>query len=103
MDKLGKAEITNNIYALAIQTSDGNENTFTSRLEASNKYAAIFNKTAQGRAGASGDVFVQLGMYSSIWPMTAETIRWTSSTGSSPRGRAGSTLTALLPTMTRWP
>ncbi len=63
MDKLGKAEITNNIYALAIQTSDGNENTFTSRLEASNKYAAIFNKTAQGRAGASGDVFVQLGMY----------------------------------------
>ena len=26
-----------NIYALAIQTSDGNENTFTSRLEASNK------------------------------------------------------------------
>jgi len=63
MDKLGKAEITNNIYALAIQTSDGKQNTFTSRLEASNKYAAIFNKTAQGRAGASGDVFVQLGMY----------------------------------------
>ena len=30
MDKLGKAEITNNIYALAIQTSDGNENTFSS-------------------------------------------------------------------------
>lgn len=63
MDKLGKAEITNNIYAMAIQTSDGKQNTFTSRLEASNKYAAIFNKTAQGRAGASGDVFVQLGMY----------------------------------------
>ena len=63
MDKLGKAEITNNIYALAIQTSDRYQNTFTSRLEASNKYAAIFNKTAQGRAGASGDVFVQLGMY----------------------------------------
>ena len=63
MDKLGKAEITNNIYALAIQTSDGYQNTFTSRLEASNKYAAIFNKTAQGRAGTSGDVFVQLGMY----------------------------------------
>ena len=33
-------EITNNIYAMAIQTSDGKQNTFTSRLEASNKYAA---------------------------------------------------------------
>ena len=63
MDKLGKAEITNNIYALAVQTSDGGRNTLPSRLEASGKYAAIFNKTAQGRAGASGDVFVQLGMY----------------------------------------
>ena len=63
MDKLGRAEITNNIYALAVQTSDGGQNTFPSRLEASGKYAAIFNKTAQGRAGASGDVFVQLGMY----------------------------------------
>lgn len=63
MDKLGRAEITNNIYALAVQTSDGGRNLFPSRLEASGKYAAIFNKTAQGRAGASGDVFVQLGMY----------------------------------------
>ncbi len=63
MDKLGKAEITNNIYSLAVQTSDGRQNTLPSRLENSNKYAAIFNKTAQGRPGASGDVFVQLGMY----------------------------------------
>ena len=63
MDKLGKAEITNNIYSLAVQTSDGFQNTLPSRLEASGKYAAIFNKTAQARPGASGDVFVQLGMY----------------------------------------
>jgi len=63
MDKLGRAEITNNIYSLAVQTSDGAANTLPSRLEASGKYAAIFNKTAQGRPGASGDVFVQLGMY----------------------------------------
>ena len=63
MDKLGRAEITNNIYSLAVQTSDGKQNTLPSRLENSGKYAAIFNKTAQGRAGASGDVFVQLGMY----------------------------------------
>ena len=26
MDKLGKAEITNNIYSLAVQTSDGGQN-----------------------------------------------------------------------------
>ncbi|MDE7260795.1 MAG: M60 family metallopeptidase, partial [Oscillospiraceae bacterium] len=63
MDKLGKAEITNNIYALAAQTYDGKQNTLRSRLEKSGKYAAIFNKVAQGHAGASGDVFVQLGMY----------------------------------------
>ena len=63
MDKLGKAEITNNIYALAVQTFDGGSNILPSRLEKSGKYAAIFNKTAQSRPGASGDVFVQLGMY----------------------------------------
>ncbi|MCI8538900.1 MAG: hypothetical protein HFF18_09615 [Oscillospiraceae bacterium] len=63
MDKLGKAEITNNIYSLMVQTCDGTNNTGTSRLEASNKYAAMFNKTAQGDPGAAGDVFVQLGLY----------------------------------------
>ena len=63
MDKLGKAEITNNIYSLAVQTYDGKANTLPSRLENSGKYAAIFNKTAQSLPGASGDVFVQLGMY----------------------------------------
>ena len=63
MDKLGKAEITNNIYSLAVQTFDGGQNILSSRLENSGKYEAIFNKTAQSRPGASGDVFVQLGMY----------------------------------------
>ncbi len=63
MDKLGKAEITNNIYSIMVQTYDGNANTKASRLEASNKYPAIFTKTAQGYPGASGDVFAQLGMY----------------------------------------
>ncbi|MDE7218968.1 MAG: M60 family metallopeptidase [Oscillospiraceae bacterium] len=63
MDKLGKAEITNNIYALMVQTYDGEANTFASRLEKSGKYAAIFTKTAQGHPGDSGDVFVQLGLY----------------------------------------
>lgn len=63
MDKLGKAEITNNIYSLMVQTYDGDKNTLASRLEKSNKYPAIFTKVAQQYAGASGDVFVQLGMY----------------------------------------
>ncbi len=63
MDKLGKAEITNNIYAIMVQTCDGGEYTFPSRLEKSGKYSGIFTKVAQGYPGASNDVFVQLGMY----------------------------------------
>lgn len=63
MDKLGKAEITNNIYSLMAQTYDGKENTLPSRLEKSNKYKGIYKKVAEGRPGMSNDVFVQLGMY----------------------------------------
>ncbi len=63
MDKLGKAEITNNIYSIMVQTFDGKQNTLSSRLEKSNKYPSIFTKTAQATPGASGDVFTQLGMY----------------------------------------
>ncbi|MCI9027332.1 MAG: hypothetical protein HFF47_04735, partial [Lawsonibacter sp.] len=63
MDKLGRAEITNNIYSIMVQTFDGKDNTFASRLEKSGKYPAIFTKTAQRQPGESNDVFVQLGMY----------------------------------------
>ena len=63
MDRLGKAETTNNIYSLMVQTYDGANNTLASRLENSGKYQRIFNKVAQGYPGASGDVFTQLGMY----------------------------------------
>ncbi len=63
MDKLGRAEITNNIYSIMVQTYDGKDNTFASRLENSGKYPAIFTKTAQKQPGASNNVFVQLGMY----------------------------------------
>lgn len=63
MDKLGKAEITNNLYSLMVQTYDGAENTLPSRLEKSGKYSQIFTKVAQGYPGASNDVFTQLGMY----------------------------------------
>ena len=54
---------TNNIYSLMVQTYDGENNILKSRLETSNKYEQIFNKTAQGYPGASNNVFVQLGMY----------------------------------------
>ncbi len=63
MDKLGKAEITNNIYSIMVQTWDGKEGILPSRLENSGKYTEIFDKVAQGWPGASNNVFVQLGMY----------------------------------------
>ncbi len=63
MDKLGRAEITNNLYALMVQTCDGGQNTLASRLERSGKYPAIFTRTAQGLPGESNNVFVQLGLY----------------------------------------
>lgn len=63
MDKLGKAEITNNIYSILVQTWDGKQATLPSRLEMSGKYAEIFTKVAQSYPGASNNVFVQLGMY----------------------------------------
>ena len=63
MDKLGKAEITNNIYSLVLQTADTSNFTKESRLEASGKYPKIFTKTAQGYPGDSNDVFLQLGLY----------------------------------------
>lgn len=63
MDKLGKAEITNNIYALMAQTYDGKQNTLKSRLELSGKYEGIYDKVSAGYPGASNNVFVQLGMY----------------------------------------
>ena len=63
MDKLGKAEVTNNLYSLMVQTFDGGQNTLASRLENGGKYPAVFTKTAQGLPGESNDVFVQLGLY----------------------------------------
>ena len=63
MDTLGKAETTNNIYSLFGQTHDGGQNALPSRLETSNKYEQIFEKTSIGAIGVSNDVFVSLGMY----------------------------------------
>ena len=63
MDKLGKAEITNNIYSLAIQAWDGASMLRPTRLTNSNIWAKIYDKTSMGRPGSAGNVFVQLGMY----------------------------------------
>lgn len=63
LDLLGKAEITNNIYSLMVQTYDGKDNILKSRLENSGKYEQIRMKTAAGLPGTANDVFVQLGMY----------------------------------------
>lgn len=61
MDKIGYAEITNNIYSLVAQTADTENMTGVSRLEG--MYQAIFDKVALGKPGQAGDVFTQLGMY----------------------------------------
>ncbi len=63
MDKLGKAEITNNIYALAVQAYDGGAMALPTRLTNSNIWKGVYDKTSAGRPGSAGSVFVQLGMY----------------------------------------
>lgn len=62
MDKIGYAEITNNIYSLVAQTADTGNMTGTSRLEGGT-YDDIFTKVALAKPGQAGNVFVQLGMY----------------------------------------
>lgn len=61
LDKLGKLEVTNNLYALMAQTYDGDTNVLSSRLEP--LYPSIFSRTAQATMGDAGSVFVQLGLY----------------------------------------
>ena len=64
MDKLGRTEITNNLYSLMVQSYDGGDMTsLTTRLESEDRYSAIFQKVAEARPGAANNVFVQLGMY----------------------------------------
>ncbi len=61
MDKLGKAEITNNIYSLAVQAWDGADMKKQTRL--AGFWDRIYDKVSAGRPGAANNVFVQLGMY----------------------------------------
>ena len=53
IDKLGKAEITNNIYSLALQAWDGSSMSLNTRLTEDGRWADIFNKVAQGRPGTA--------------------------------------------------
>ncbi len=64
MDKIGRAELTNNIYSIALQAYDGKQSTtLPTRLELSDKYAQVYDKVSARRPGTSNDVFVQLAMY----------------------------------------
>ncbi len=63
MDKLGKAEITNNIYSLAVQAWDGGGMKKQTRLTYSGIWDKVYEKVSAGRPGAANNVFVQLGMY----------------------------------------
>ena len=63
MDKLGRAEITNNIYSLALQAWDGSSMALNTRLTEDGRWEQIFDKVAQARPGTANNVFVQLGMY----------------------------------------
>ncbi len=63
MDKLGKAEITNNIYSLAVQAWNGGDMAADTRLTKSNIWQGVYDKVSAKRPGAASNVFVQLGMY----------------------------------------
>lgn len=65
IDQRGRvyAETTNNIYALFVQTYDGQDNLGQSRLELSDKYKDIYAKVVRSAPGKANDVFVGLGMY----------------------------------------
>lgn len=56
MDKLGKAEITNNIYSLALQAWDGSSMALNTRLTEDGRWETIFNKVAQGRPGSANNL-----------------------------------------------
>ncbi len=62
MDIFGKAEVTNNIYSLMLQTYDGKQNTLPSRLEGGS-YEKAFKKVSVGGEGVPNDVFTHLVMY----------------------------------------
>ena len=63
MDKLGKAECTNNIYSILAQTWDGSKGELKSRMELEDRWPTILDRTAQAYPGTASNVFTQLGMY----------------------------------------
>lgn len=63
MDRLGKAEVTNNIFSLMGQTYDGKTNILPSRLEKSGVYEKAFEKVSVGSEGVPNGLFTHLAMY----------------------------------------
>lgn len=63
LDKLGKAEITNNIYSLMVQTFDGKNNTLPSRIETNDAYPKVFTHVSSGSEGLPNDGLLNLAMY----------------------------------------
>ncbi len=63
LDTLGRAEVSNNIYSLYVQTRGGANNTLTSRVETNNMYGNAFTRTATSSKGGTNDVSMLLAMY----------------------------------------
>lgn len=59
LDRMGRVEITNNIYSLLAQTWDGGTGYGDSRVS----YDDVYLKVTSGNTGISNNVFTQLGMY----------------------------------------
>lgn len=102
MDKLGKAECTNNIYSLAMQAWDGGAMKLSTRLTADGRWEDIFNKVAEGRRALPTTYsFSWACTGSCTWPTMTLPTRWPSITPSSRPGRRVST--AATPTTSAWP
>lgn len=59
LDRMGRLEITNNIYSLLAQTWDGGLGYGDSRVS----YGDVYNKVTSGNMGLSNNIFTQLAMY----------------------------------------
>lgn len=66
LDRLGYAEITNNIYSLLAQTWDGGDSAGSSRVQAQS--SSVYSKVTSGSTGQASNVFTQLTLY---WQLQA--------------------------------
>lgn len=65
LDKFGKAEVTNNLFPLIIQSYDGKNNILKSRIETNegDSYLRAFNTVAVNPPGFTNDNYLQMIMY----------------------------------------